>query len=120
MATLTNYSEVQAALNAFVQAAGVTPGLAPHGAFWNSLTYEQFTTGNVPGNIVPGPWKILVCGDSKASNIIQILSGYGDAYNNFGQMPQPNPPYNPEQATLITELAAWIDAKCPNDGVTCS
>jgi len=113
MATLTNYAQVQAALNSFVQQAGVTPGQAPHGAFWNSLTYDQFINGNVP-NISPGPWKILVVGDSKSSNIIQILSGYGNAFNDFGQMPQPNPPYNPEQATLITELAAWIDASCPN------
>jgi hypothetical protein len=114
MATLTNYAQVQAALNAFVQQAGVTPGQAPHGAFWNSLTYEQFTTGNVPG--VPlGPWKILEVGNSKGSNIIQILSGYGKAYDDFGQMPQPNPPYNPEQTTLVTELAAWIDASCPNN-----
>jgi hypothetical protein len=113
VATLNNYADVQAALNNFVQQAGVTPGQAPHGAFWNSMTYEQFTTGNVPG--VPlGPWKILVVGDSKNSNIIQILSGVGDAYNDFGQMPQPNPPYEPEQTGLITQLAAWIDAGCPN------
>jgi hypothetical protein len=110
---LKNYAQVQAALNAFVAKAGVTPGQAPHGAFWNSLTYDQFINGNIPG-VQPGPWKILVVGDSKNSNIIQILSGTGDAYNDFGQMPQPNPPYEPEQTTLIGELAAWIDAKCPN------
>jgi len=113
MAKLTSYAQVQAALNAFVKTAGVTPGQAPHGAFWNSLTYEQFTTGNVPG--VPlGPWKILVIGDAGNSNIIQILSAYGKAYDDFGQMPQPNPPYNPEQTTLIQELTEWINDKCPN------
>lgn len=110
---LNNYADVQAALNSFVKQAGVTPGQAPHGAFWNSLTYTQFTTGNVPG-VPAGPWKILVVGDSTSSNLIQILSGVGAAYNDFGQMPQPSPPYDPEQATLITELSAWIDAGCPN------
>ena len=114
MATLKNYADVQAALNTFVQQAGVTPGQAPHGAFWNSMTYQQFITGNIPG-VPEGPWKVLVVGDSKNSNIIQILNGVGDAYNDFGQMPQPSPPYQPEQATLITELAAWIDAGCKND-----
>ncbi|WP_213804275.1 hypothetical protein [Granulicella sp. dw_53] len=113
MGTLNNYADVQAALNTFVQQAGVTPGQAPHGAFWNTLTYDQFTTGNVPG--VPlGSWKILVVGDSKNSNIIQILVGTGSAANDFGQMPQPNPPYEPEQTNLITQLSAWIDAGCPN------
>jgi hypothetical protein len=115
VATLNNYADVQAALNHFVQQAGVTPGQAPHGAFWTSMTYEEFTTGTVPGNVVGGPWKILEVGNSQGSNIIQILSGTGDVTNANGQMPQPNPPYNPEQATLITELAAWLDAGCPND-----
>jgi hypothetical protein len=115
---LKNYADVQAALNNFVNVAGVTPGQAPHGAFWNSMDYTEFTTGNIPG-VPAGPWKILVVGNSQNSNIIQILSGVGDAFNDFGQMPQPNPPYVPpagtEQATLIAELSAWIDAGCPND-----
>ena len=110
---LKNYADVQAALNAFVNQAGVTPGQAPHGAFWNSMDCKEFINGNVP-NVPAGPWKILVIGDSQSSNIIQILNGVGDAANDFGQMPQPNPPYNPEQAILITQLAAWIDAGCPN------
>jgi len=54
-------------------------------------------------------------GNAADSNLIQILSGYGKAYNDFGQMPRPSPPYNPEQATLITELSDWINNKCPND-----
>jgi len=114
MATLTSYAEVQAALNTFVKQANVSPGLAPHHIFWNTLTYEQFITGNVPG-VPGGPWKILEVGNAADSNLIQILSGYGKAYNDFGQMPRPSPPYNPEQATLITELSDWINNKCPND-----
>jgi hypothetical protein len=114
MAALKNYADVQAALNNFVSKAGVTPGQAPHGAFWNTLSYAQFTTGDVPGVQQGGPWKILVVGDSKSSNLIQILSGFGNASNYFGQMPQPNAPYDPEQAQLISDLSAWIDAKCPN------
>jgi hypothetical protein len=115
MASLTNYAQVQAALNTFVQQAGVTPGQAPHGAFWNSLTYEQFITGNVPNVNVPHSWKILEVGHPESSNIIQILSGMGDAYNDYGQMPQPNPPYDPEQTTLIGQLSEWIKNGCQNN-----
>ncbi len=115
MATLNSYQDVQNAINQFVKTAGVNPAGAPHHEFWNSMTYDQFTTGNVPG-VPAGPWKILAVGDSKNSTIIQILSGTGDAFNDFGQMPQPNPPYNPEQNDLIGELSDWIDRNCPNSG----
>ena len=103
--TLNNYADVQNALNTFVNQAGVTPGQAPHGAFWTSMSYEDFTTKDVPGN-VGGSWRICVPGDADGSNIIQILCGYGDAFNSAGQMPQPSPPYNGEQFVLICELSS--------------
>jgi hypothetical protein len=114
MATFNNYADVQAGLDAFVSQAGVNPLGAPHGAFWQTLSYTEFTTGDVPGVTRGGPWPILVCGDSANSNIIQILEGTGKAAQNFGRMPRPRPPYEPEQSELITALAAWIDAGCPN------
>src|SRR5436309_1699028 len=116
MATFNNYADVQAALTAFVNQAGVNIQGAPHGEFWQSMTYTEFTTGNIPGVSSGGPWKVLVIGDSKNSNIIQILQGVGKAKQRFGQMPRPHPPYEPEQSETITALAAWIDAKCPNPG----
>jgi hypothetical protein len=109
---LNNYNDVQNALDNFVQQAGVNIGGARHAAFWDNLDYNGFTTGNVPG--VPGTWKILVVGDSANSNIIQILSGLGAPTKAFKQMPRPMPPYT-GQAALIADLAAWIDAGCPND-----
>lgn len=120
MATFNNYADVQAGLTAFVNQAGVNISGAPHGAFWEGMTYNEFITGNIPNVSSGGPWKILVCGDSKNSNIIQILQGVGKAKQRFGQMPRPRPPYDPEQADTITALAAWIDAKCPNGNETCS
>ena|SRR5437870_5197859 len=114
MATFNNYADVQAALTAFVNQAGVNIQGAPHGEFWQSMTYTEFTTGNIPGVSSGGPWPILVCGHSDQSNIIQILQGVGKAKQRFGQMPRPHPPYEPEQSVLITALAAWIDADCPN------
>ena len=114
MATYNNYAEVQAGLDAFVNQAGVNIQGAPHGAFWQSMTYTDFTTGDIPNVASGGPWKVLVIGDSQNSNIIQILSGIGEAKKRFGQMPRPRPPYEPEQSETITALAAWIDAGCPN------
>jgi hypothetical protein len=115
--TFTDYAAVQAGLTAFVTNAGVNIAGAPHGAFWKTMTYSDFTTKNVP-NVSGGPdsggWKILVVGDSANSNIIQILQGVGNAASNFGRMPRPRPPY-PGQDDLITALAQWIDANCPNN-----
>ena len=112
MATFNNYADVQAGLTAFVNAAGVNINGAPHGEFWQAMTCAEFTTKDIPG--VRGSWPILVCGHSDQSNIIQILEGIGAAAKSFGRMPRPRPPYEPEQSELITALAAWIDAGCPD------
>jgi hypothetical protein len=117
--TLNNYSDVQKLLNKFVASAGVTPGLAPHHVFWEDLTYEQFTTGNVPN--VSG-FKILEVGNAAASNIIMALSGtpgspFDPNSGSIGQMPQPSAPYNaasPSQQDVITALSEWINNGCPN------
>jgi hypothetical protein len=113
MATFNSYADVQNGLTAFVSTAGVNIDGAPHGAFWTTMSYSDFTTGNIPNVSQGGPWKVLVIGDSKNSNIIQILQGTGAAAQKFGRMPRPRPPYDPEQSALITALAAWIDANCP-------
>jgi hypothetical protein len=116
MTPLNNYAQVQAALDAFVQAAGVTPALAPHGVFWHSLTYQQFITQNVPG-VTSGNYKILEVGNAAASNIMIVLTGMpanAPVLEDVGMMPQPNPPYNPEQATIVAQLTDWINRNCPN------
>ena len=95
--TINNYADLQDLLNSFVSANALTPALAPHGVFWETMSYDQFVTGSVLGQ------QILVKGDSKNSFIIE--------------MPQPSPPYNnksPKQADVITSIANWIDAGCPN------
>ncbi len=106
--TITNYADLQDLLNNLVSANALTPALAPHGVFWETMTYEQFISGTVLGQ------KILVIGDAKNSFIVQILTA---PTNGFDQMPQPSPPYNsnsPKQADVITSIANWIDAGCPN------
>jgi hypothetical protein len=117
--TINNYADLQDLLNKFVAAAQVTPGLAPHGVFWNNLTYDEFINGEVPG--VPG-YKILEVGNAAGSNIIMALSGTpGSPFDPnsglIGQMPQPNPPYNsntPSQSDVIAALTDWINNGCKN------
>jgi hypothetical protein len=122
--TINNYAELQALLNSLVGVNGLPIGQAPHMAFWNSLTYTEFITGNVPGNGIPGgPYKILEVGNAKASNIIMALSGtpgspFDPNTGTIGQMPQPNPPYNadtPMQSDVIQALTDWINNSCPNN-----
>lgn len=107
---LNSYADVQAMFNKFVSDHNtIHIGDAPHADFWNSLTYDQFVDGNVPG--VDGDVKILVKGDPDHSNIITILRGTltlpsGDA---FPRMPEGGP----FMTTEIDSLADWIKRNCP-------
>jgi hypothetical protein len=89
---------------------------APHKAFWNNLTYDQFVNGSVPGVSDPStgnPVPILMKGSSAQSNIILALQGSGpfNPGGSFEQMPANGPPYfSPDQ---INSIAAWIDNGCP-------
>lgn len=92
---------------------------APHGAFFNNLTYQQFVTGNVPNITDPnsgGPMPILVKGNAAQSNIILALQGapntpFDPNSGAFGQMPADGPPFF--TAAQIQPLADWINAGCP-------
>jgi hypothetical protein len=122
---LNSFKDVQDMLNTFVTSQGVPVSGAPHADFWNSMTYAQFTTGNVPGVTDPNdPTKalpILKKGDSKNSNLVLALSGAvgtlfdpshdgGDA-TGIGPMPPFPPPALPP--AQIKDLADWIDRGCP-------
>jgi hypothetical protein len=120
---LNSYADVQNHLNNVIAQLGSNIGRARHGAFWNSLTYQQFITGNVTNISRPpgdppnanGTWKILVVGQSANSNIIKALEGNPPFDGTiFPQMPADGPPYFTQDQ--IQPLADWIDAKCPNPG----
>ena len=97
---------------------------APHKNFWDTMNYNDFTTGNVPGvNFGPNPpYPILVLGDGASSNFVLALQGLGPLFNNdsgdFGQMPaNANPPAMPFfTADQIQPIIDWIDNRCPNPG----
>lgn len=126
--TLNSYGDVQAYLiKTFT--ADIAPGgsnveqdaanNAPHGAFWSTMTYQEFVTGNVPGVSDPntgGPMPILVSGNSAQSNIIMALRGtpgspFDPNSGAFGRMPADGAPFLTDDQ--IAPLAAWIDAGCP-------
>jgi hypothetical protein len=110
--TLPNFAAVQAFLSLVISQNGNDISGATHKAFWNTTTYTEFTTGDVP-HVTPSV-RILIPGNSAQSNIILALLGRGplfDPSSNYGQMPQDGPPYF--TTAQVNEIAAWIDAGCP-------
>ena len=56
---LNSFADVQAFITQVLKNNSESASGAPHLDFWNSLTYEQFTTGNAPGvgpSADPGGW----------------------------------------------------------------
>jgi len=124
---LNSYSEVQQFINQIlsrnISEQTGAPEIrdvpnSPHGAFWD-LTYDEFINGDVPNVHDPdtgASMKILVVGNSAASNLIRALRGTsGTAFDpqtgGIGQMPANGPPmFTPSE---IYELADWIDRCCP-------
>jgi hypothetical protein len=115
---LTSYADVQKYMTALMtsiisQSSGNSvqsdsQNNAPHGAFWSTLDYNDFVTGDVPNIGVP----ILVKSSSATSNIILALQGLPPFDGSqFQQMPADGPPFL--TAAQIAPLAAWIDAGCP-------
>ena len=108
---LTSFADVQA----FFKGISV-PGY--HGPFWNTLTYNEFVTGPVPGVTVPNTnppqtIPILIKGNGPQSNIVQALQGTGmfdPVTGSFPRMPYGGPYFSPAQ---IQELSDWITAGCP-------
>ena len=81
---------------------------APHGAFWATMSYHDFTTGDVPNMGMP----VLKVGSASDSNIIKALLGRPPFDGSqFRQMPADGPPFlTPEQVQPISD---WIDNGCP-------
>jgi hypothetical protein len=112
---IQSYTGLQAYMNKMIALYGTSISGAPHHAFWNTLSYEQFISSNVPG--VSTPVKILEPGNGAGSNIVQALQGIGNLFGpngSIGQMPADGS--GPWTTAQIQPLIDWIDANCPNTG----
>ena len=80
---------------------------APHGAFWKTMTYQEFITGNIFG------YPIVDLGNAAGSNLILALKGLAPFDGSvFNRMPADGPPYFTD--AQIQPIEDWINAKCPN------
>jgi hypothetical protein len=115
---LTSYQAIQNFIDQVLQTNAESGGVkrSPHKAFWSTLSYQEFTQGNVPGvtDDKNNPVRILMPGNSGQSALIQVLKGTGiadPATGAFERMPANGPPFFTDQQ--IKEIADWIDAGCP-------
>lgn len=116
---LNSYTDVQNFISATLAANGSNARHAPHGNFWANLTYEQFTSGSVPGVTDPvsqQPLRILIPGNSRGSNLILALEGapntpFDPNIGAFGIMPADgSAPFTADQIAIVAD---WIDRDCP-------
>jgi hypothetical protein len=117
---IDSYPQLQAFITNVLTQNNELNGVAnsPHLSFWTTMTYQQFTTGNVPHVVDSAnkPMPILVVGNSAKSNLILSLRGAAntdfDSQNgSIGQMPANGPPMFTD--AQINEIASWIDRGCP-------
>ena len=114
---LNTYLDVQKFITQVVTQNGDLPKVmnANHQNFW-TLAYNDFVTGNVPGETDPdtgNPLPILVKGNAAQSNLIIALLGIGPVFGvngSIGQMPRGGTQFTLDQ---IRSIAAWIDNGCP-------
>lgn len=100
---IESYADVQKMFDDYVKLNGIQIQSSPHHAFWSTLTYEQFTTGNVPNVGI----RIVIPGKPEDSAIVQILEG---TFQGIPEMPAGGP-YFPEEQ--VKEFAQWVKNKCP-------
>jgi hypothetical protein len=116
---LDHYPDVQQFITAILKANGEYPVGGPHKNFWETLSYDEFVDGNVPGVKDPTthqPMPILVKGKSAQSNLILALRGaqntvFDPNTGDIGQMPANGPPFFTDDQ--INSIADWIDRNCP-------
>jgi hypothetical protein len=89
-------------------------GDAPHGAFWQNTTRDEFIQIRTDNWGVPGP--LVILGQPKQSNLFLALSGLPPFDGSqLPQMPDTDADpggrhANPEELAMV---AAWITNNCP-------
>jgi hypothetical protein len=111
-ASISSYASFKTYMDSMITKYGTGITGSPHKAFWNTMTYDQFTTGNVP-HVTPAV-KILAKGDGAGSNLVQALQGVGPLFGpdgTIGIMPADGTgPWTPQE---IQPVIDWINANCP-------
>lgn len=109
--SIKTYADVQSMFTDYVKFNGLGGEVkngSPHGAFWNNMTYKEFTTGKV--NAGGDSVKICDCvsGVPENSNIYNILKS--SISGNYPRMPAGGPFFPVAQ---IDSFGVWIKNKCP-------
>lgn len=117
---LNSYDDVKNIINKFLDDNRI-PLDHHHKRFWNTMSYPQFTTDEVPDIFDadtgdPLHFPILVKGKPDESNLIKALRGtpgtpFDPNNGSIGRMPVGGPQMPPE---LIDAIADWIQRGCPN------
>jgi hypothetical protein len=119
---INSYKELGTYINSILSANQDLPVGGDHKNFWDTLSYDDFINGNVPGIVHPVtglPMKILVVGDPDNSNLIEALRGTkgsvfdpkGDPDKTIGEMPEGGTEWKKDQ---IDPIAEWIKNGCQN------
>ena len=76
---ITSFQGVRDFIDKFLTDHSIDVSGAPHADFWNTMKYDDFVNGSVPGLTdgagLPLTVPILVKGNSQESNLIKILQG---------------------------------------------
>jgi len=103
------YSMVRQALDRAVNGSN----FGAHGAFWRTLTRDQFVMKKIFGK------QLVAVGDAANSNLVRALRGTlpfgsdtGTAGASLRRMPAARPPMEEADIALIEQ---WIQAGCPDD-----
>jgi hypothetical protein len=109
MATINSYAELREHLNGWLAEHGRSAAGAPHRAFWNTMSYQDFITKDVPSY---RGVKILIKCDGLGSNIVQALMGNGlfAPGGDYPRMP-PGGPYM--HLSEVRPIIDWINNGCP-------
>jgi len=109
MASIHSFEELQDYLTGWLAEHGKSADRSRHKAFWDTMTYQEFITKDVPR--FPGV-KILIKGDGLPSQIVQSLLGVGlfGPDGEYPRMPRGGPYMSYSE---IQPIIDWINNGCP-------
>jgi hypothetical protein len=122
MGTTVTFAKIQSYLDAIADAANNDIARSPHDRFW-SVSYAQFTTGNVPLRPRDPVTPIINRANPTQSSFYQVLLG---PFQGFNQMPDGGPVVNgtvfavgPAQvqgSTILADMLDWLTHGYPEFG----